>query len=88
MSTARLTVAQALVRFLAVSEGVKLIVVIIQNHGFSSIGALSESLGSQRFGTSYRYRDPDSGVLDGGTGTSDDSEHERARAQHCADTVR
>ena len=51
----------------AVSEGVKLIIVIIQNHGFSSIGALSESLGSQRFGTSYRYRDPDSGLLDGGT---------------------
>jgi 3D-(3,5/4)-trihydroxycyclohexane-1,2-dione acylhydrolase (decyclizing) len=40
----------------AVSEGVKLIVVLVQNHGFASIGALSESLGSQRFGTSYRYR--------------------------------
>ena len=51
----------------AVSEGIKLIIVIIQNHGFCSIGALSESLGSQRFGTSYRYRDPDSGLLDGGT---------------------
>ena len=51
----------------AVSEGIKLIIVIIQNHGFSSIGALSESLGSQRFGTSYRYRDSDSGLLDGGT---------------------
>ena len=35
----------------AVSEGIKLIIVIIQNHGFCSIGALSESLGSQRFGT-------------------------------------
>ena len=29
----------------AVSEGIKLIVVIVQNHGFSSIGSLSESLG-------------------------------------------
>jgi 3D-(3,5/4)-trihydroxycyclohexane-1,2-dione acylhydrolase (decyclizing) len=28
----------------------------VQNHGFASIGALSESLGSQRFGTAYRYR--------------------------------
>jgi 3D-(3,5/4)-trihydroxycyclohexane-1,2-dione acylhydrolase (decyclizing) len=37
-------------------EGVKLIVVLVQNHGFASIGALSESLGSQRFGTRYRYR--------------------------------
>ena len=43
----------------AVSEGIKLIVVLVQNHGFASIGALSESLGSQRFGTSYRYRDDD-----------------------------
>ena len=51
----------------AVSEGIKLNIVIVQNHGFSSIGALSESLGSQRFGTNYRYRDPDSGMLDGAT---------------------
>ncbi len=40
----------------AVAEGVKIIVVIVQNHGYASIGALSESLGSQRFGTRYRYR--------------------------------
>jgi 3D-(3,5/4)-trihydroxycyclohexane-1,2-dione acylhydrolase (decyclizing) len=51
----------------AVSEGIKLILVIVQNHGFSSIGSLSESLGSQRFGTWYRYRNPDTGLLDGGT---------------------
>jgi 3D-(3,5/4)-trihydroxycyclohexane-1,2-dione acylhydrolase (decyclizing) len=43
----------------AVSEGIKLIVVLVQNHGFASIGALSESLGSQRFGTSYRFRGAD-----------------------------
>jgi 3D-(3,5/4)-trihydroxycyclohexane-1,2-dione acylhydrolase (decyclizing) len=48
----------------AVSEGVKLVVVLVQNHGFASIGALSESLGSQRFGTSYRYRSS-SGDYDG-----------------------
>jgi 3D-(3,5/4)-trihydroxycyclohexane-1,2-dione acylhydrolase (decyclizing) len=48
----------------AVAEGVKLIVVLVQNHGFASIGALSESLGSQRFGTSYRYRGA-SGDYDG-----------------------
>ena len=50
----------------AVSEGIKLILVIVQNHGFASIGSLSESLGSQRFGTYYRYRNPDTGLLDGG----------------------
>ncbi|TKV61735.1 3D-(3,5/4)-trihydroxycyclohexane-1,2-dione acylhydrolase (decyclizing) [Nakamurella flava] len=49
----------------AISENIKLIVVIVQNHGFASIGALSESLGSQRFGTSYRFRDAESGQLDG-----------------------
>jgi 3D-(3,5/4)-trihydroxycyclohexane-1,2-dione acylhydrolase (decyclizing) len=50
----------------AVAEGIKLIVVLVQNHGFASIGALSESLGSQRFGTSYQYRNPQTGRLDGG----------------------
>jgi 3D-(3,5/4)-trihydroxycyclohexane-1,2-dione acylhydrolase (decyclizing) len=49
-----LMMAQELVT--AVQEGVKLIIVLVQNHGFASIGALSESLGSQRFGTKYRYR--------------------------------
>ncbi|MFE9444398.1 3D-(3,5/4)-trihydroxycyclohexane-1,2-dione acylhydrolase (decyclizing) [Streptomyces sp. NPDC006602] len=48
-----------------VSEGLKVVIVLVQNHGFASIGALSESLGSQRFGTKYRYRDGDSGRLDG-----------------------
>jgi 3D-(3,5/4)-trihydroxycyclohexane-1,2-dione acylhydrolase (decyclizing) len=48
----------------AVQERVKVIVVLVQNHGFHSIGSLSEELGSQRFGTRYRYRDPD-GRLDG-----------------------
>src|SRR5262249_52088431 len=50
----------------AVAERIKLIIVLVDNHGFASIGSLSESLGSQRFGTSYRYRDPQSGLLDGG----------------------
>jgi 3D-(3,5/4)-trihydroxycyclohexane-1,2-dione acylhydrolase (decyclizing) len=49
----------------AVSEGVKLNLVLVQNHGFASIGALSESVGSQRFGTRYRYRDARTGQLDG-----------------------
>ena len=58
-----LMMAQELVT--AVQEGVKLTIVLVQNHGFASIGALSESLGSQRFGTSYRFRNPESGSLDG-----------------------
>jgi 3D-(3,5/4)-trihydroxycyclohexane-1,2-dione acylhydrolase (decyclizing) len=58
-----LMMAQELVT--AVSEGIKLNLVIVQNHGFASIGALSESVGSQRFGTAYRYRNADTGLLDG-----------------------
>ena len=49
----------------AVAERIKLIVVLVQNHGYGSIGALSESVGSQRFGTRYRYRSEASGRLDG-----------------------
>lgn len=41
----------------AVAEGQKLIVVLVQNQGFASIGNLSESVGSQRFGTRYREYD-------------------------------
>jgi 3D-(3,5/4)-trihydroxycyclohexane-1,2-dione acylhydrolase (decyclizing) len=42
----------------AVAEGIKLIVVLIQNHGYASIGHLSETVGSERFGTKYRAYDP------------------------------
>ncbi|MDQ0575860.1 3D-(3,5/4)-trihydroxycyclohexane-1,2-dione acylhydrolase (decyclizing) [Agromyces albus] len=41
----------------AVAEGIKLIVVLIQNHGYASIGHLSETVGSERFGTWYRSYD-------------------------------
>jgi 3D-(3,5/4)-trihydroxycyclohexane-1,2-dione acylhydrolase (decyclizing) len=51
----------------AVQEGVKLVIVLVQNHGFASIGALSEELGSQRFGTRYRARNAETGRLDGHT---------------------
>jgi 3D-(3,5/4)-trihydroxycyclohexane-1,2-dione acylhydrolase (decyclizing) len=48
-----------------VSENLKVIIVLLQNHGFASIGGLSESRGSQRFGTGYRMRGDDSDRLDG-----------------------
>ena len=51
----------------SVQEGVKLTIVLVQNDGFASIGALSEELGSQRFGTRYRYRNQETGRLDGDT---------------------
>ena len=36
-----------------VQERLKVIIVLLDNHGFASIGTLSQSHGSQRFGTSY-----------------------------------
>jgi 3D-(3,5/4)-trihydroxycyclohexane-1,2-dione acylhydrolase (decyclizing) len=38
----------------AVAEGIKLVVVLVDNHGYASIGALSRSIGSAGFGTHYR----------------------------------
>lgn len=41
----------------AVAEGIKVIVIILQNHGYASIGHLSDTIGSERFGTWYREYD-------------------------------
>ena len=49
-----------------VQEGIKVNIIVVDNHGFASIGALSKSVGSDGFGTKYRYRS-DSGHLDGET---------------------
>jgi 3D-(3,5/4)-trihydroxycyclohexane-1,2-dione acylhydrolase (decyclizing) len=49
----------------AVQEGFKLNIVLLDNHGFGSIGALSESCGSGGFGTHYRFRK--AGKLEGDT---------------------
>ena len=49
----------------SVQEGVKIIIVLVDNHGFASIGGLSRSLGQGGFGTSYRLRSEESGQLDG-----------------------
>lgn len=49
----------------AVAEGLKIVVVIVQNHGYASIGNLSESVGSERFGTRYRRYDDARGDFEG-----------------------
>jgi 3D-(3,5/4)-trihydroxycyclohexane-1,2-dione acylhydrolase (decyclizing) len=49
----------------AVQERVAMTIVLLDNHGFASIGGLSESVGSGGFGTRYRARNPDTGELDG-----------------------
>ncbi|MEU2774103.1 3D-(3,5/4)-trihydroxycyclohexane-1,2-dione acylhydrolase (decyclizing) [Streptomyces sp. NPDC007162] len=43
----------------AVQEGLPVNLVLIQNHGYASIGGLSEAVGGERFGTAYRYRAAD-----------------------------
>ena len=48
----------------AVQEGVKLIVVLVDNKGFSSVGRVSEQVGAEGFGCHYRLRGS-SGAYDG-----------------------
>ncbi|MER6308737.1 3D-(3,5/4)-trihydroxycyclohexane-1,2-dione acylhydrolase (decyclizing) [Streptomyces sp. NPDC001657] len=43
----------------AVQEGINFTMVLIQNHGYASIGGLSEATGGERFGTAYRFRAAD-----------------------------
>ncbi len=48
----------------SIQEGVKIVVIVLDNHGFASIGGLSEGLGCERFGTRLRTRGND-GQLSG-----------------------
>jgi 3D-(3,5/4)-trihydroxycyclohexane-1,2-dione acylhydrolase (decyclizing) len=48
----------------ALQEHIKINIILLDNHGFSSIGGLSRTCGSGGFGTEYRYRDR--GSLSGG----------------------
>ncbi|MFC4031027.1 3D-(3,5/4)-trihydroxycyclohexane-1,2-dione acylhydrolase (decyclizing) [Streptomyces polygonati] len=43
----------------AVQEGIPINLVIVQNHGYASIGGLSEQVGAESFATAYRFRAPD-----------------------------
>lgn len=49
----------------AIQEKIKFTIILLNNNGFGSIGNLSQSVGSQRFGTKYRYRNEMTGSLDG-----------------------
>jgi len=48
----------------SIQENVKITIIVVNNFGFGSIGGLSRALGSEGFGTQYRYR-TSSGALDG-----------------------
>jgi 3D-(3,5/4)-trihydroxycyclohexane-1,2-dione acylhydrolase (decyclizing) len=62
----------------SIQEGFKLTIVLVNNHGFSSIGGLSQSVGSGGFGTSYRYRNSQTGQLDGDKLPVDFAAHARS----------
>lgn len=48
----------------SIQEGYKLNIILLDNHGFSSIGGLSQAVGSHGFGSDYRCRSAN-GQLDG-----------------------
>ncbi len=48
----------------AVAERVPIVIVLVDNHGYASIGALSRSVGSSGFGTLYRFSDNGSVPVD------------------------
>ncbi|MFB6985710.1 3D-(3,5/4)-trihydroxycyclohexane-1,2-dione acylhydrolase (decyclizing) [Streptomyces sp. NPDC056178] len=43
----------------AVQQELPVKLVVLQNHGYASIGSLSEAVGGERFGTAYRHRAAD-----------------------------
>ncbi|GGM85248.1 3D-(3,5/4)-trihydroxycyclohexane-1,2-dione acylhydrolase (decyclizing) [Dyadobacter beijingensis] len=49
----------------AIQEGVRFTILLLNNNGYASIGGLSESIGSERFGTMYKYREDNTGQLSG-----------------------
>jgi len=49
----------------SVQEGIKLTIMLLNNHGFASIGGLSNAVGAHEYGTKYRMRNPKTGQLDG-----------------------
>ena len=49
----------------SIQEGVRFTILLLNNNGYASIGGLSESIGGERFGTRYQYRDETSGQLSG-----------------------
>ncbi len=49
----------------AVAEGLSFTVLLIENQGFQSIHGLQRSVGSPSFGNERRFRNPETGLLDG-----------------------
>ena len=75
----------------SIQEAAKLNIVVVDNHGFSSIGGLSEACGDEGFGTQYRCRSDSRGQLEGSRVGVDFVENARSlgaracRASTCAE---
>ena len=70
----------------AVQEGIKIVVVLVDNGGFASIGSLSRSLGTQGFATRYRRRGA-AGQLDGEPLCVDFAANARSLGAHAITTT-
>jgi 3D-(3,5/4)-trihydroxycyclohexane-1,2-dione acylhydrolase (decyclizing) len=55
----------------SIQESCKLIIVLMDNEGFKSIGALSRSIGSDGFGTRFVYRSGDGTLAGDGVSTAE-----------------
>ena len=49
----------------SIQEGYKIMIILLNNNGYASIGGLSRSLGSDGFGTHYKFRNKTTGELNG-----------------------
>lgn len=66
----------------SIQEGIKYNIILLNNNGFGSIGALSQSVGSQRFGTRYQFRDQQTGMLTAGNLPVDYVQNARSLGAH------
>jgi len=48
-----------------IQEGYKIIMILINNNGYASIGGLSESVGGEGFGTEFKYRNEKNDQIEG-----------------------
>jgi 3D-(3,5/4)-trihydroxycyclohexane-1,2-dione acylhydrolase (decyclizing) len=66
----------------SIQEGIKYTIILLNNNGFASIGGLSQSIGSERFGTKYRYREEETGLMTGEILPVDFAQNARSLGAH------
>lgn len=71
----------------SIQEGIKYNIILLNNNGFGSIGALSQSVGSQRFGTRYQFRDQQTGMLTAGNLPVDYVQNARSLGAHVIEAI-